>query len=221
MSDQTSVAATPTIRQLLLRVVAVAALAAPAAGCLGPQASTGGPMAAMASATPSATPVSFAPASGSATVAFESIDGPPPQVFDRFVRVLDAESQTRNVAIVSRGAAAGYRIRSYLSAQIRGGRTVIAWVWDVYDGSQQRALRLSGEEAAGKTAGRDAWAAADEALLRRIAQSGLISLSGLVNGTAPPELPEPPARGPAIASLSPAAAEAAPETTAALGFSAH
>ncbi|MEP6841845.1 MAG: hypothetical protein ABJA75_27630, partial [Bradyrhizobium sp.] len=29
---------------------------------------------------------------GGATVAFESIDGPPPQVFDRMVGVLDSES---------------------------------------------------------------------------------------------------------------------------------
>ena len=37
-----------------------------------------------------------------ATVAFESIDGPPPQVFDRMVSVLDSESKLRNLSIVSR-----------------------------------------------------------------------------------------------------------------------
>ena len=36
------------------------------------------------------------------TVAFESIDGPPPQVFDRMVSVLDSESKLRNLSIVSR-----------------------------------------------------------------------------------------------------------------------
>ena len=35
---------------------------------------------------------------GGATVAFESIDGPPPQVFDRMVGVLDSESKLRNLA---------------------------------------------------------------------------------------------------------------------------
>ena len=45
----------------------------------------------------------FAMASGgAATVTFESIDGPPPQVFDRMVSVLDSESKLRNLAIVSR-----------------------------------------------------------------------------------------------------------------------
>src|ERR1044071_5628456 len=81
-------------------------------------------------------------AGGGATVAFESIDGPPPQVFDRMVSVLDSESKLRNLSIVSREGGASYRVRSYLSAQVVRGKTVIAWVWDVYDNNQQRALRL-------------------------------------------------------------------------------
>src|SRR6266540_518877 len=134
------------------------------------------------------------------TVAFESIDGPPPQVFDRMVGVLDSESKLRNLSIVSREGGAAYRVRSYLSAQVVRGRTMIAWVWDVYDNNQQRALRLSGEEPAGK-AGRDAWAAADDLVLRKIAQAGLSGLSGMINGSpdAAPA-PAPERRGPAVAS---------------------
>jgi hypothetical protein len=139
------------------------------------------------------------------TVAFESIDGPPPQVFDRMVGVLDSESKLRNLSIVSREGGAAYRVRGYLSAQVVRGKTVIAWVWDVYDNNQQRALRLSGEESAGK-AGRDAWAAADDLVLRKIAQAGLSGLSGMVNGTpdAVPA-PAPERRGPAVASMEGAA----------------
>jgi hypothetical protein len=145
----------------------------------------------------------FASAGGGATVTFESIDGPPPQVFDRMVGLLDSESKLRNVAVVSRDGSASYRIKSYLAAQVSRGRATIAWVWDVYDRDQQRAIRLSGEEPAGK-AGRDAWAAADDVVLRRIAQAGLTGLSGMINGTAPsdaPAAPPPPrGRGPAVAS---------------------
>jgi hypothetical protein len=121
------------------------------------------------------------------------------------VGVLDTESKLRNLAIVSRENAATYRVRSYLSAQVVRGRTMIAWVWDVYDGSQQRALRLSGEEAAGKV-GRDAWAAADDLVLRKIAQAGLSGLSGMINGTpadAPVPAPAPGKRGSAVASVEP------------------
>ncbi len=159
------------------------------------------------------------------TVAFESVDGPPPQVFDRLLRTLEKETAGGSFTIVSREATASYRVRSYLSAQVnRRGSAVIAWVWDVYDRDQRRALRLSGEEAAGK-AGRDAWAAADDQVLRRISQAGLRGLNGLVNGTMPSEdRGTPPASpspgGPAIASSDDAAPPAS-GTAAALAFNAH
>jgi hypothetical protein len=148
---------------------------------------------------------SFAMAStgSAATVAFESIDGPPPQIFERMVDVLDSESKLRNLAIVSREGTASYRVRSYLAAEVSHGRTTIAWVWDVYDRDQQRTLRLSGEEPAGK-AGRDPWTAADDLILRKIAQAGLSGLSAMVNGTGPietpPPAPAPGKHGPAVAS---------------------
>src|ERR1700681_3767960 len=148
---------------------------------------------------------SFAMADAGSTVAFESIDGPPPQVFDRMVNVLDSESKLRNLSIVSREGSATYRVRSYLSAQVSRGRATIAWVWDVYDRSEQRALRLSGEEPAGR-AGRDAWSAADDLVLRRIAQAGLSRLRAIINGTGPADGQPGPGlglRGPAVASAGP------------------
>ncbi len=154
--------------------------------------SGGGPMNAQASMSPA----------GGPTVAFESIDGPPPQVFERMVNVLDSEAKLRSLAVVSRKDSAAFRIRSYLSAQVRGPNTSIAWVWDVYDRDQNRAFRLSGEEATGKGS-RDAWGTADDLTLRRIAQAGLTGLGGMINGTAPAESvpePAPAVRGPAIAS---------------------
>src|SRR5216683_3400293 len=164
---------------------------------------------------------SFAMAEGGPTVAFESIDGPPPQVFDRMVNVLDSESKLRNLSIVSREGAASYRVRSYLSAQVSRGRTTIAWVWDVYDRDQQRALRLAGEEPAGK-AGRDPWAAADDLVLRKIAQAGLSGLSGLINGTAPDAPPSAPApRGPAVASAEQPSPVTGALRVSALGYSAR
>jgi hypothetical protein len=141
-------------------------------------------------------------------------------VFDRMVGVLDSESKLRNLSIVSREGQAAYRVRSYLAAQVNRGRTTIAWVWDVYDANQQRALRLSGEEPAGK-AGRDAWSAADDLVLRRIAQAGFSGLSGVVNGTTPGDEP-PPAiapdkRGPAVASAE--QASPASDASSALAYS--
>src|SRR6476620_1083646 len=169
------------LRRAGSRVLAVMLLTAAAAlgGCAG----GGG----------AANSYAMAPSAGSGqTVAFESIDGPPPQVFDRMVGVLDSESKLRNLLIVSREGGAAYRVRSYLSAQIVRGKTVISWVWDVYDANQQRALRLSGEEPGGK-AGRDAWGAADDLVLRKIAQAGLSGLTTMINGT---PADAPPAQAP-------------------------
>lgn len=158
-------------------------------GCAGGGAATGGAFASASFAT-----------GDSPAIAFESIDGPPPQVFDRMVSVLDSETKLRSLQIVSRENQAAYRVRGYLSAQIVRGRTMIAWVWDVYDRDQQRALRLSGEEPAGK-AGRDPWSAADDLVLRKIAQAGLSGLASMIQGT-PDTAPaaSPGKRGPAVAS---------------------
>jgi hypothetical protein len=169
---------------------------------------------------------SFAMASAPSgpTVTFESIDGPPPQVFDRMVGVLDSESKLRNLSIVSRDGAASYRVRSYLAAEVNRGRTVIAWVWDVYDQNQQRALRLSGEEPAGK-AGRDPWASADDLVLRKIAQAGLSGLTGMINGTAPADAPQPtPApgrRSPAVASADQPSPASGEWRVSSLGYTSH
>jgi hypothetical protein len=166
---------------------------------------------------------SFAMASTAAspTVTFESIDGPPPQVFDRMVGVLDSESKLRSLSIVSREGSASYRVRSYLSAQVNHGRAVIAWVWDVYDRDQQRALRLAGEEPAGK-AGRDAWTAADDLVLRKIAQAGFSGLTAMINGPdAPSPAPAPDKRSPAVASADTPEPAAGELRVSALGYTDH
>jgi len=188
----------------------VAGLIATAASALGGCASSGGSSGAFAMASPSDSP----------TVAFDSIDGPPPQVFDRMVSVLDSETKLRNLAIVSREDQAAYRVRSYLSAEVAHGKAMIAWVWDVYDRNQQRAMRISGEEPAGK-AGRDAWAAADDMVLRKIAQAGLAGLASMINGTpdTPPPAPTPGKHGPAVASAEPPASGAT--RVSALSYTEH
>jgi len=161
------------------------------------------------------------------TVAFESVDGPPPQVFDRLVKVLQTEGATHNISVVSREAQASYRVRSYYAAQIRRGtdNASIAWVWDVYDPNQNRALRLSGTEAAGK-AGGDAWSAANDQVLRRISDAGLAGLTNLITGNLPAQAEPPPTstepppeENPAVAALQKAVPATETGTTTALAFS--
>jgi len=111
-----------------------------------------------------------------ATVAFESIDGPPPAQFHTLVQKLNDEAQTRRLAVISRESPSAYRVRGYLTAKVVKGQTTIAWFWDVFDGDQHRALRISGEEMA-KGRYRDPWAAANDAMLERIARSSMEQLA--------------------------------------------
>ena len=165
------------------RMAAIVALGIGAAGC----ATTSGPYA------------SVEPVRGGATVAFESIDGPPVGVFQNLVTELASEAEARQVVVVSRANPAAYRIRGYLAAIVEKGRTHISWVWDVYDADKRRVLRIAGEEAGGR-AGGNAWAAADDPTLKRIARAGMDRLVAFL--AAPPGEPAAPVGpGPAIASV--------------------
>jgi len=114
------------------------------------------------------------------TIAFESIAGPPPGVFNKLVDDLSAEAQTRNLATASREGAASYRVRGYLAAQVLRGRTHISWVWDVYDAGKSRSLRISGEEAGGR-AGGDPWSVADDPMLRKIVRTSMDQLAAFLS----------------------------------------
>lgn len=145
-------------------------------------------------------PVVRASAAGGLTVAFESVDGPPESIYTKLVRSLSDEAEARQIAVVSRGAPAHYRVRIYAATIVYPKRSVVQWVWDVYDGNQQRAHRLTGEEPV-TGAGRNTWAAADDQLIRKIARAGMDRLIVFL-GTPPREpapAPPPPTEGPAIA----------------------
>jgi hypothetical protein len=115
-----------------------------------------------------------------ATVAFESIDGPPSAQFATLVKSLNDEAQTRHLAVISRESPSAYRVRGYLAAKVAKGQTTISWVWDVFDGDEHRALRITGEETA-KGQQRDAWSAADDAMLRRIARTSMEQLAAFLS----------------------------------------
>jgi hypothetical protein len=128
-----------------------------------------------------------------ASVAFDSIDGLPPAQFQTLVQDLNEEAQTRRLAVVSRENPSAYRVRGYLAAEVVQDKTTVSWVWDVFDGSQHRALRIIGSETAnGRQHG--GWPAVDGATLRKIAHSSMDKLAAFLTspavapGTAPAQL---------------------------------
>ncbi len=168
-------------------VIVAAALAACAGGC---------------SSLPQGARTTLASAAPGSTVTFESIDGPPPEVFRRLVASLNDEASARKIAVVSHDSPATYRVRGYVSALVERDKTTFAWVWDVYDTDKRRALRLSGEEPGVVIRRRDArtgtapqagaaWTAADEQVIRRMARSGMEQMAGFLNGTEQPPVAAP------------------------------
>jgi hypothetical protein len=140
------------------------------------------------------------------SIAFESIDGLPRDMSQKLVRDLDEEAAALRIAVVPAGGEAAYRVRAYLAAHARGATTSVAWAWDVYDAGLQRAFRLSGEEEAGPPAGHAAarkgseargWSAADDAVLRSIARTGMQQLVDFMASAPPtPAAPVAPAAPP-------------------------
>jgi hypothetical protein len=142
------------------------------------------------------------------TVAFESIDGPPEAVFRKLVARLTDEANARRVAVVSREEPAQYRVRGYLAANVKGKRTTIAWVWDIYDSAEEHAMRISGEVTSASPE-RKAWAAADDEAIGRMARDGMDRLAAFLAapGAAPPgEPPAPPEPSTRVAATPAAAA---------------
>lgn len=133
---------------------------------------------ALAACTPDQ-PTAFNGQPRGATVAFESIDGPPPGQFNELVQALNSEAQTRKVAVASRDSDSAYRVRGYLAASRSKTATTVSWVWDVFDSDGRRALRITGEETANGHH-RNAWAAADDAMLQRIASNSMDQLAAFL-----------------------------------------
>jgi len=124
-----------------------------------------------------------------ASVAFESIDGPPPDQFRQLVQDLNDEAQIRRLAVMSRENTSAYRVRGYLAAKVTRKETTISWVWDIFDKDDRRALRITGEETV-KGKHKDAWEVADDAMLHRIAGNSMDQLAAFL--TSPDVAPSTP-----------------------------
>lgn len=162
-------------------LVAAMAVALGCAACNSTSSNTPGPLLAAASG-------------GGPVVAFESIDGPPESIYGRLVHSLSEEANAHQVAVVARGEPAHYRVRVYAATVVYPKRSVLYWVWDVYNANQQRAFRITGEEPM-TGAGRTTWASADDRVIRKIARSGMDRLVTYLRSPAreaPLPTPSPP-----------------------------
>ncbi|MEP9351764.1 hypothetical protein [Xanthobacter sp. KR7-225] len=159
-------------------------------------------------------------ASGGGALAFDRIEGPPPASFDKLVSQLSSAADARKVEVVSRQQDAPYRVKGYLSVHQDGGKTSVAYVWDVYGRDRERIARISGEEAVAAARSADPWTACTDACLAKIADTTMAGLSEALGGSAAPA-------SAAIAAAAPVAAErsaslgGAGQPGAALGYAAR
>ena len=121
-------------------------------------------------------------------IAFESIDGPPHPVFQRLVKELSAQAETRKLPVVSRTNGTAWRVRLYLAAHLQRKQATISWVADVFDPRYDRAFRVSGEELVGPPR-KDVWSLADDAVLAQIAMKSLDAIIAQMSRADSPQDP--------------------------------
>jgi hypothetical protein len=136
------------------------------------------------------------------TVAIESIDGPPKEIFDRLVARMSQEAEARQYPIISRLASPNYRARISLVPEIEGRNTRIAWVAEVFDRGGHPVARLTGAEPIARGR-KDPWGRVDDATLGRIAAQALTEIVGAIGGAPAPAAPRDAPAGPAVAYADP------------------
>ncbi|ORE98035.1 hypothetical protein [Aurantimonas sp. 22II-16-19i] len=120
-----------------------------------------------------------APASAAREVQFLPVVGAPQREAELLARALSEESQKAGVSIrPAGGPVAPIRLKGYFSAFTDGGDTMLVYVWDVLDSSDQRIRRIQGQErVAGTNA--DPWATIDLDTMRKVAQETMRQAAGL------------------------------------------
>ncbi len=121
-------------------------------------------------------------------IAFESIDGAPPAVRSALDGELAAAASARQVDLVGAGAEARYRVRGYLSTEeTADGGVALAFVWDVFDGAQRRAQRITGSSPISPAFRRqqnDPWEGLDKAALARLAARSMDEIANFLSASA-------------------------------------
>jgi len=87
-------------------------------------------------------------------VSVQSISGAPENVTTSFAGLLGEAAAERKMEIVPGNKPARFRVKGYLTAQpTEDGQTALAFVWDVYDSTKQRAQRVQGESIGKRSGG--------------------------------------------------------------------
>lgn len=114
-------------------------------------------------------------------VSVQSISGAPDSVTTQFASLLGEAAAERSMEIVAGDKPARFRVRGYLTAQpTEDGQTALAFVWDVYDATKQRAQRVQGESLGKRSNGSDPWAGLDQTVVAKAASESMDAIAGFL-----------------------------------------
>ena len=114
-------------------------------------------------------------------VSVQSISGAPEAVTASFASLLGEAAAERKMEIVAGDKPARFRVRGYLTAQpTEDGQTALAFVWDVYDSTKQRAQRVQGESLGRRSSGSDPWAGIDQTIVAKAASESMDAIAGFL-----------------------------------------
>lgn len=114
-------------------------------------------------------------------VSVQSITGAPDSVTTQFASLLGEAAAERSMEIVPGDKPARFRVRGYLTAQpTEDGQTALAFVWDVYDSSKNRAQRVQGESLGRRGGGGDPWAGLDRTVVAKAASESMDAIAGFL-----------------------------------------
>ena len=165
-----------------------------------------GPALAEQAPPPQAAPVA------AAKVTIAPVIGAPDAVAKQLHSQLAAAAQRQHVVLTSSPSdKADYTLRGYVVAARDKAGTKVSYIWDVTDGAGKRVNRITGEEIAPGTTGKDPWSAMTPQISQSIAEKTATSLATWLPTQAPAKgVPMASAAG--AASDQPAAARPADAT---------
>jgi hypothetical protein len=118
---------------------------------------------------------------GGATIAFASVEGPPPQIAAGFSDQLATAAASRAI-MTTDPQSADYLVRGYLTAYPVDQGTAITVVWDVFDNKKRHTSRVD-DTITVQGGAEDPWSVANAAVMASIAGKSADDLAAFLSNT--------------------------------------
>jgi hypothetical protein len=133
-------------------------------------------------------------------IAIAPVIGAPDAVSRELQGQLGKAAERMRVAVTKSPAEkAEYTLRGYIVSAREKSGTKVSYIWDVTDPAGKRVHRITGEEIAGKSSGKDPWSSVTPEVVQKISDKTASSLSTWLSAQAAPAVASNGAQGAASA----------------------